>query len=569
MISSAATRTIPAPGSARVVDPERATPVGVHRTLTTETAATVPHTSHVTDSTADATAGIAVEIGAGPADLPPVPQRRRGERDYVGNTQSALRRLPFGQRRQQDWINGYQRNLVITDLVVLLAMTVVGHLARLDEIRTLSSQATDWSLSFLLVALWSLALGARGAYEKNILGNGAGEYHRVAQATFLLFGTVGTLCYLTQLDLARSYLLTTLPLGVVGVFAGRAIWRLKLAGYRKAGTHLNTVLVIGSPKGAVDLATRLNASPAAGFQVVGLCVPQASIPAGTSTLDGFKVAGHLEYVMHVVKRSKINTIAVAGSEEFGSAQVRDLAWSLEGSGIKLALAPALTDVAGPRIHIRPVDGLPLMMVQEPRYRGPKLYTKTALDMIVSLVALVLLSPVMLAVAAAIKIGDPGPVFFRHTRVGMGGRRFKVWKFRSMRVDADQQIAAVKAATGQQGSTFYKSAADPRISRIGAFLRKTSLDELPQLFNVLAGQMSIVGPRPLVPGEGADVGGFVERRMLVRPGMTGLWQVSGRSDASHEERIRLDFYYIENWSVMSDLVIMAKTVKAVLARSGAY
>ncbi|MEO5834864.1 MAG: sugar transferase [Nakamurella sp.] len=531
-------------------------------------------TAEITGTTVGTTAaviagGVTAQISDGPADLPPVLQRRRGERDYAGNTGSVIRRLPFGQRRQQDWINAYQRNLVITDLVVLWSMTVIGHLARLGQIRTQSSQAGDWSLSLALVALWSLALGARGAYEKNTLGNGAGEYHRVAQATFLLFGTVGTLGYLTHLDLARSYLLTTLPLGVLGLFVGRAIWRLKLAGYRRAGTHLNTVLVIGSPKGAVDLAGRLDASPDAGFQVVGLCVPQASIPAGTSALDGFKVSGHLEYVMHVIKRSKINTVAVAGSEEFGPAQVRELAWNLEGSGIKLALAPALTDVAGPRIHIRPVDGLPLMMVQEPRYRGPKLYTKTALDMIVSLVALVVLSPVLLAVAAVIKVGDPGPVFFRHTRVGMGGRRFKVWKFRSMRVNADQQIAAVKAATGQEEATFYKSAADPRISRIGAFLRKTSLDELPQLFNVLAGQMSIVGPRPLVPGEGAAVGSFTERRMLVRPGMTGLWQVSGRSDASADERIRLDFYYIENWSVVSDLVIMAKTFKVVLARSGAY
>ncbi len=516
-----------------------------------------------------AEAGPAVSVGDGPADLPPVPQRRLGERDYVGNTRSALRRLPFGQRRQQDWINSFQRNLVLTDLVVLFAMTIVGHVTRLDQIRVLSAQASDWALSAALVVLWSLALGVRGAYEKNILGNGAVEFHRVAQATFLLFGTVGTLCYLTRFDLTRSYLLTTLPLGVLGLLAGRGIWRLTLARRRRAGTHLNTVLVVGSPRGAVDLAARLSASPTAGFQVVGLCVPQASIPAGTGALDGYKISGHLEYLTQVIQRSRINTVAVCGSEDFGSAQVRELAWKLEGSGIKLALAPALTDVAGPRIHIRPVDGLPLMMLQEPRYRGPRLYAKTALDLTVAAVALIMLSPVLLAVAAAIKIGDPGPILFRHTRVGMGGRRFKVWKFRSMRVDADKQIATVKAASGQEGATFYKSADDPRISRIGAFMRKTSLDELPQLFNVLAGQMSIVGPRPLVPGEGADVGSFVERRMLVRPGMTGLWQVSGRSDASADERIRLDFYYIENWSVVNDLVIMAKTVKTVLAGSGAY
>ncbi len=565
MQSSAETATLPTdpatpgpsePSTARVVT---ATPPG----------APVTDLPPVPVTTAVLPAGVVAEISTGPADLPPVPQRRLGERDYVGNTSGAIKKMPFGQRRQQDWINSYQRNLVITDLAILVGMAVAGHLARLVAFPGGGGAVTDWTLSFVLVALWGLALGARGAYEKNVLGNGAGEYHRVAQATFLLFGTVGTVCYLAQIDLTRSYLLTTLPLGVVGLFVGRAVWRWILAGRRRAGTHLNTVLVVGSPKGAVDLARRLNASPAAGFTVVGLCVPQEAIPPGTSSLDGFKVSGHLAYLMQTIQRSRINTIAVAGGEEFGPDQVRELAWKLEGTGIKLALAPALTDVAGPRIHIRPVDGLPLMMVQEPRYRGPKLYTKTALDLVTSAVALVLLSPVLLAVAAAIKIGDPGPVFFRHTRVGLGGRRFKVWKFRSMRVNADAQIETVKAAAGQAGNTFYKSAADPRISRIGAFLRKTSLDELPQLFNVLAGQMSIVGPRPLVPGEGSDVGSFVERRMLVRPGMTGLWQVSGRSDASADERIRLDFYYIENWSVVSDLVIMAKTVKAVLAGSGAY
>jgi lipopolysaccharide/colanic/teichoic acid biosynthesis glycosyltransferase len=175
----------------------------------------------------------------------------------------------------------------------------------------------------------------------------------------------------------------------------------------------------------------------------------------------------------------------------------------------------------------------------------------------------------LAVAIAIKVGDRGPVFFRQERVGLAGEKFKVWKFRSMKHGADRQFQEAKSTAKQDNNVFYKSANDSRVTAVGSFLRRTSLDEVPQLFNVLRGQMSIVGPRPLVPGEGAEVGHFLERRMLVRPGITGLWQVSGRSDVSPEERIRLDFYYVENWSVASDFVIMARTVRTVLGRHGAY
>jgi exopolysaccharide biosynthesis polyprenyl glycosylphosphotransferase len=260
---------------------------------------------------------------------------------------------------------------------------------------------------------------------------------------------------------------------------------------------------------------------------------------------------------------------VAASESFGSEQVRRLAWTLEGSGVAIALVPALTDVAGPRIHIRPVAGLPLMYVEEARFSGPKLVAKTVVDVIGSSLALILLSPLLVVVALAIKLGDRGPVFFRQQRVGLAGQSFRVWKFRSMIVGADAKISEARQTAAQPDDVFYKSAADPRITPIGRFIRRTSIDELPQLFNVLAGQMSIVGPRPLVPGEGAEVGNFLERRMLVRPGITGLWQVSGRSNVQAEERIRMDFYYVENWSFAGDLVIMARTVRAVLSQRGAY
>jgi exopolysaccharide biosynthesis polyprenyl glycosylphosphotransferase len=342
--------------------------------------------------------------------------------------------------------------------------------------------------------------------------------------------------------------------------------------YRLAGSHLSSVLVVGGTTSAVALAAKLRGAPDAGFRVVGLCLPggPSAWSEQASAVDhGFAVVGDLDDIAGAVQRVGADMVAVASSESFGPEEVRRMAWTLEGTGVAIALAPALTDVAGPRIHIRPVAGLPLLYVEEPRFRGPKLIAKTMVDVIGAGLGLLLLLPVLLIVAVTIKLGDGGPVFFRQQRVGLGGKGFRVWKFRSMIVNANIKIDEARQGAQQQASVFYKSAADSRITPIGRFIRRTSIDELPQLFNVLAGQMSIVGPRPLVPGEGAEVGNFLERRMLLRPGITGLWQVSGRSDLLASERIRMDFDYVENWSVAGDLVIMARTVSAVLRQHGAY
>ena len=429
---------------------------------------------------------------------------------------------------------------------------------------------TYLTLSICMVLTWIGALAINGVWDLKILGSGPSEYRRIMQASLYLFGFIAILSYLAMADVARGYLAMALPLGLLGLVGGRWVWRQLLNEYRRSGSHMHSVVVVGSRASAVALASGLRSAPGFGYQVNGLCLPVPDARAAReAVVDGFDVVGDLDDVMRAIERAGADTVAISASESFGPRQVRDLAWKLEGSGVSLFLAPALTDVAGPRVHIKPVAGFPLMHVQEPLFRGPKLIIKTSLDLWVAGCALLVLSPLLMAVALAIKISDRGPVFFRHERVGIGGRRIRVWKFRSMKVDADVEKARVKAASGQAGSVFYKSADDPRITKLGRFLRKTSIDELPQLFNVLAGQMSIVGPRPLVPGEGAEIGNFVERRMLVKPGITGLWQVSGRSNVSAEERIRLDFYYVENWSVASDLLIMAKTVRTVLAKNGAY
>lgn len=234
----------------------------------------------------------------------------------------------------------------------------------------------------------------------------------------------------------------------------------------------------------------------------------------------------------------------------------------------MILAPALTDVAGPRIHTQPVAGLPLIHVSTPKLTGGKKVAKRSFDLIIAGLLVALLSPLFLLLALMVKLTDGGPVFYRQERIGLRGTTFHMLKFRSMRVDADAQLHALLAAQGSGNTPLFKVENDPRITPLGRILRKYSLDELPQLLNVLGGSMSLVGPRPQREGEVALYDDAAHRRLYVSPGMSGLWQVSGRSNLSWEESIRLDLYYVENWSLMGDVVILFKTFKAVFASTGA-
>jgi exopolysaccharide biosynthesis polyprenyl glycosylphosphotransferase len=270
-----------------------------------------------------------------------------------------------------------------------------------------------------------------------------------------------------------------------------------------------------------------------------------------------------------LRLTNADAVAIAASEHLGHEQMRRLAWRLDPLGVDMIVMPAMTDIAGPRLKVRPIDNLPLFHIARPRYDcGYTRYGKRIFDVALALIALVILTPFLLMIALLIKVDDGGPVIFRQTRVGRLGKSFQILKFRTMRVGSDTAVAAQVIASPDV-IFLPKAASDPRITRAGRVLRTTSLDELPQLFNVLRGSMSIVGPRPLAVGEGASVDQYIERRSLMKPGMTGLWQTSGRSNSSAEDRIRLDHYYVDNWSWMQDILIVCRTVRAVLSRSGAY
>jgi exopolysaccharide biosynthesis polyprenyl glycosylphosphotransferase len=421
------------------------------------------------------------------------------------------------------------------------------------------------ALTVGLSALWLLALELSGSRDARIVGQGPMEYKRVVQASLSLFGMVAICSFLFDLELPRAYVLIMMPAGLAAVLASRFCWRRWLHRLRAAGCMMTRVLAVGDVGSVNDLVVNLSRSPLCGYTVVGACVAAGS----TGPVD-VPVVGDLSEVTAAASRIGADAIAVTASSAFGTTAVRRLGWEIEDSGTDLMLAPALTNIAGPRIHTQPVAGLPLIHVDRPAYHRANHMLKRTFDVVGSALLLVAFLPVLLAAGIAVKTTSPGPVFFHQQRAGLRGRTFSMIKFRSMVVDAEARLADLTAQHRDAGNdVMFKIRADPRVTRVGRFIRRYSIDELPQLLNVLTGSMSLVGPRPPLVSEVQIYGDDARRRLLVKPGMTGLWQVSGRSDLTWDDTVRLDVYYVENWSLTADLVILWKTVKAVFSSSGAY
>jgi exopolysaccharide biosynthesis polyprenyl glycosylphosphotransferase len=314
------------------------------------------------------------------------------------------------------------------------------------------------------------------------------------------------------------------------------------------------------------LAGVLKSSTQAGYRVVGACVPR---PTGLEELPGttVPVLGSFDDLQLALALTEADTVVITSSDDLPAARIRELSWSLEPGRQHLVMAPALTDIGGPRIHARPVAGLPLIHVETPTYDGFKQFAKRGFDLTGAGLLLVLLSPLLIVVALIVRFTSVGPVLYRQQRVGLNGEPFNMLKFRSMRVNADAQLADLLKKQGTSDRPLFKVTDDPRLTKVGGFLRRYSLDELLQLVNVLRGDMSLVGPRPQRDGEVALYDKAATRRLYVKPGMSGLWQVSGRSSLSWEDSIRLDLYYVENWSVAGDLVILWRTLRAVISPQG--
>ncbi|WP_430497454.1 sugar transferase [Micromonospora trifolii] len=463
----------------------------------------------------------------------------------------------------------YVRVLVVLDTTVLIIALLIGYVARFGDDEPTGSEIPYVLVAPGLVLAWLISLKALGCYDDRVIGYGADEYRRVSSASLRLAGAIAIIGYIADVGVSRGFLGISFAVGTVGLEVARFAARKRLHRARSLGAGWSRkVLVVGDTAHVLELVHTLRREPYAGYQVVGACIPDALLAPVAQRLGDVPVVGSFRGIPEAATAIGADTVAVTASGELTATRLRRLGWQLEGTGIDLVVAPALTDVAGPRIHTRPVAGLPLIHVEAPEFRGVRKLVKGLVDRSVSSLALAVLLPLIAFIALAIKLDSRGPVLFRQVRVGRGGQEFGVFKFRTMVLNADALLAELTARNETDGLMF-KMRHDPRVTRVGRLLRKWSLDELPQLVNVLLGQMSLVGPRPPLPSEVARYDGDVARRLLVKPGMTGLWQVSGRSDLSWEDGIRLDLYYVENWSLAADLTILWKTFGAVLNGRGAY
>lgn len=474
--------------------------------------------------------------------------------------------------RESGWRRWLPGLMAFGDFLVV-AFTVV--LAQFVRFGASASALTDidvpyWAIGAVIGLLWVLALMAWNSWDIRILGSGAAEYARVANATLALFGAIAIVSYILEIQLARGYVAIAVTLGLLLLVLWRWLARRALVRLRTDGHFKRSLVIIGGPGEVVQLHKSFMGSPGSGYSPVAAILPGRSVQAPNGEelpLPVISVDREVEPIVETLESHAVEVVAVTGGG-LKPRTLRRLSWALADRDISLILAPALTDVAGPRIHAHPVADLPLIHVSTPRLDGFNSALKRTFDLFGAFVALTCLSPVLVIAAAAIKLDSDGPVFFTQQRIGKDRAEFKMFKLRSMVVDAEARLESLRKSSGDT-DVLFKLKDDPRVTRVGRVLRKYSIDEIPQLFNVLLGSMSMVGPRPPLEHEVAQYGVEAMRRLTVMPGITGLWQVGGRSDLSWEESVRLDLYYVENWSMMQDLVILFRTVKVVLKKDGAY
>jgi exopolysaccharide biosynthesis polyprenyl glycosylphosphotransferase len=490
--------------------------------------------------------------------------RREGDHAFVTEAGGLTVRVVPPQTmvpvRRGDWLPRYVMVLLCLDTLAIIVAGLLGQLVRFASIEG-SVHGVAYTHVWLLAApAWLLMLAASRTYEVRHLGLGSEEFRRVANASVRFMALFAVTAYILKWDVARGLILVALPSCSVLTLGLRYAARKVLHSVRADGAASHRVLVVGEGPALQDLANRLSNSPHAGLRVVGSCRPLSPATGETPSVNHIRtMAGALH----------ADTIAIAHSPQVTPDVLRRVAWSLEGTGANLLVAPALTDIAGPRINIRPVSGMPLLQIAAPEFTGIRRVGKSVLDRVGSSLLLLAACPLLIGIVLAVRTTSSGPALFRQTRTGRHGKAFTMYKFRSMYADAETRLADLRALNDHgDAGVMFKMREDPRITRIGKYLRRYSLDELPQLFNVLFGQMSLVGPRPPLPSEVAQYEDDVHRRLLVKPGLTGLWQVSGRSDLDWDETVRLDLYYVENWSVALDAEIAWKTFWAVLKGSGA-
>ena len=459
------------------------------------------------------------------------------------------------------WSKDYLRRAALADLGCAVVGVFVAAQLRFGE----HVNGTYVALSLALPGLWLAAVALAGGYDDRFIGTGSDEYRKILNAGVGLTAALAIFSYLVNVDLSRVYVLIALPTVTLFDLVARYKIRKRLHRLRDAGRCMLSVVAVGHESAVADLVKELGRDHYHGLTVVGACVAQ---PAVGDEVAGVPLYGGLDDVPAAVRAFGADTVAVLACPEMDGIRLRSLAWELEKTGTDLCVSPALLDVAGPRTTIRQTAGLTLLHVDHPQLSGFRVFVKDLFDRSMAAAALILLAPLLLVLAVTIRLHDRGPALFTQVRVGKDGRMFRIYKFRTMVVDAEKRRNQLLDSNDTDGVLF-KLRNDPRVTAVGVHLRRWSIDELPQLFNVLLGQMSLVGPRPALPDEAARYAEHVRRRLVVKPGLTGLWQVNGRSDLNWEESVRLDLRYVENWSFVLDLQILWKTISVMVRGSGAY
>ncbi|MCX8007874.1 MAG: sugar transferase [Coriobacteriia bacterium] len=465
--------------------------------------------------------------------------------------------------------------LVLVDLVALIASAALATYLRFSTlgvrlgIERLPQGASYYDAMWAFVALGVVALWREGLYDLERITWGAGEFSRIARAVALAaLGFVLTSFWLKLPGLSRAWLLLTTAVSFAGVSAGRLMVRTALRAARRRGRVVRRTLIVGSNPEAAEIARILRAKPEHGLAPVGcLATSHAEYLPLSFCDEGVPLVGEAGDLREVVQDLKIDSVIIA-TTAFDHDIVSRMIAELRGTGVTIQLSSGLFDILTSRVLVKEVAGIPLITVRSVSFSRHNAFVKRVFDLVMATAIVLVGTPVWLLVSLAIKLDSPGPVLYRQLRVGRGGRPFQMFKFRSMYVDADRRLAELRQMNEADGPLF-KMKHDPRVTRVGKWLRRYSIDEFPQLLNVLKGEMSLVGPRPPLPHEVEAYGDREWQRMQVLPGMTGLWQVSGRSHLSFDEMIRLDLFYIENWSVAFDVALLVRTLPAVLAAHGAW
>jgi exopolysaccharide biosynthesis polyprenyl glycosylphosphotransferase len=477
--------------------------------------------------------------------------------DYIeGVARSALTRTHL----RSTWIGTYLRSAVLADLC---CVTIGAFLAA-----TLCTGGSGIGRNYMLAsvtlsAVWVISVLLVGGYDARFIGTGSEEFRKILHASTGLTGALGIFSYVINVEVSREYLLIALPGTTILEIIARYALRRQLRRLRVREKCMASVVAVGAEAAVAGLIQELRRERDYGLSVTAVCLAS---PSATDEVAGVPVYGGLNAIADAAHEFQAQTVAVLACPGIDAIKLRGLAWQLEKSGVGMCVSPAMQNAVTQRTSIRPTAGPVLPHIDSPQSGAIRPVVKDLFDRSVAAGMLIVLAPLMAVLALTIRLSDRGPAFFTQTRVGKDGRVFRIYKFRTMKIDAEQHRTHMAPSYETDGALLFKLQGNPPVTPIGTYLRRWSIDELPQLINVLLGDMSLVGPRPALPYEAEKYAGYIRSRLMVKPGLTGLRQVSGRSDLTWAESVRLDLRYVENWSLALDLQIIWRTISVIMRRT---